>query len=149
MRFDKTRSAGHLINHAARLFAHALHDRMKHLGLAPAQFMALVELWETDGLTQAELTERLGVEQATLAGTLARMERDGLIKRQPHPDDRRAKRNLLTAEAKSREAPAKAAASSTHKAALAELTEAETEQFILLINKIISALKEDRRNGHP
>jgi len=47
----------------------------------PAQFLALSELWGDDGLTQRELAERLGVEQATMANTLARMERDRLVER--------------------------------------------------------------------
>ncbi len=40
------RSAGFLANHMARLFAVALQRRIKPLGLAPAQFMTLLELWE-------------------------------------------------------------------------------------------------------
>lgn len=40
-----------------------------------------------DGLTEAELVQRLDVEEATMANTLSRMERDGLIRRRP-PDGR-------------------------------------------------------------
>ena len=45
------------------------------------QFAVLLELWAGDGLTQKELVERLDVEQATMANTLARMVRDGLVER--------------------------------------------------------------------
>ena len=71
--FDRARSAGYLANHMARLFAQRLHERIRPLGLAPAQFMTLLALWEEDGLTQRDLFERLDVEQATMANTLARM----------------------------------------------------------------------------
>jgi DNA-binding MarR family transcriptional regulator len=57
-------------------------------------------------LTQRELLDRLDIEQATLANTLARMERDGLIVRRPHASDRRAMRNFLTDKAKTIEEPA-------------------------------------------
>ena len=76
--FDKHRSAGYLANHMARVFAHALAERIRPLGLAPGQFMTLIELWREDGLTQRDLVARLDVEQATMANTLKRMERDGI-----------------------------------------------------------------------
>jgi DNA-binding MarR family transcriptional regulator len=83
-------SAGFLANHMARLFASALAEGLRPLGIAPAQFMVLLELWREDGLTQRDLVERLDVEQATMASTLNRMERDGLIERRAHATDRRA-----------------------------------------------------------
>ena len=103
MKFDKNQSAGYLANHMARLFAQGLQARIKHLGLAPAQFMTLLALWQEDGLTQRQLIERLDVEQATMANTLARMVRDGLIERRPHPEDGRAQVVCLTAKARADE----------------------------------------------
>jgi len=43
--FDKSRSAGYLANHQARLFAQALAESINPMGLAPAQFQCLLELW--------------------------------------------------------------------------------------------------------
>ena len=88
MPFEKNDSAGYLINHLARIFAQALAREIKPLGLAPGQFMVLLELWREDGLTQRDLVARLDVEQATLANTLSRMERDGLVRRAPAPQRR-------------------------------------------------------------
>ena len=79
MDFRKDESAGYLANHMARLFAIALNERIGPLGLAPAQFMTLLELWNEDGLSQKDLVQRLDVEQATMANTLSRMERDVLV----------------------------------------------------------------------
>lgn len=83
----KTESAGYLMNHIARQFAILLGKGLKPLGIAPAQFPILLELWQKDGLSQQELVERADLKQATIANTLARMERDGLITREPNPDD--------------------------------------------------------------
>lgn len=63
----KTTSAGYVVNHLGRLMANGLQRRIEPLGLAPAQFMTLLELWEADGVTQRALVERLEVEQATMA----------------------------------------------------------------------------------
>lgn len=141
MAFDKSTSAGYLANHLARLFAIGLQQRIGPLGLAPAQFMTLLELWVRDGLTQAELVERLDVEQATMANTLARMARDGLIERRPHPDDRRAQQIWLTERARSLQGPATDAASAQNEAALAGLSKAERKELLKLMSRAIGNMR--------
>ncbi|MEM8756112.1 MAG: MarR family transcriptional regulator [Pseudomonadota bacterium] len=141
MAFAKSKSAGYVANHMARLFAIGLQRRIKPLGLAPAQFMTLLELWAEDGLTQAELVERIDVEQATMANTLKRMERDGLIERRPHPEDGRARRNWLTPAAKALQGPATDAARAQNEAALGDLTEAERSAFLDLSGRIIRRMQ--------
>lgn len=141
MRFEKTNSAGYLANHLARLFGLHLARAIEPLGLAPAQFMALLELWDRDGLTQSELVDRLDIEQATLALTLKRMERDRLIIRKPNPEDKRARLIWLTDQAKALEAPAKAAASEINAKALSALAEDDREKFVETMRAAIHALK--------
>lgn len=142
MGFDKSKSAGYLANHMARLFALGLQARIRPLGLAPAQFMTLLELWSSDGLTQAQLVERLDVEQATMANTLKRMERDGLITRKPHPDDGRAQQNWLTRKALALQEPATRAARAQNEAALQGLSKEEREAFLALMHHTIRAMKQ-------
>ncbi len=141
MKFDKAKSAGYLANHMARLFAHGLHQRIKELGLAPAQFMTLLELWGGDGLTQKELVKRLDVEQATMANTLARMQRDGLVIRKPDKNDRRAQLVHLTPKARQLEIKATAAAMAQNKLALSELTPDEQQLFLDFMRRAIGAMK--------
>jgi len=141
MDFDKTRSAGYLANHLARLFAQHLAAGIAPLGLAPAQFMTLLELWPEDGLTQAELCARLDVEQATMAGTLGRMARDGLIERRAHPADRRARTVHLTDRARVLEAPATAAAQAVNAQVLAALPEAERGPFVASLHRIVGEMR--------
>lgn len=54
---------------------------MTPLGLLPAQFTALAEIAEAEGLTQKDLVERLGLEQPGVARTLAGLEAMGWIER--------------------------------------------------------------------
>lgn len=130
-------SAGYLINHAARLCAIELRQQIAPLGLAPAQFMTLLELWREDGLTQRTLTDRLAVEQATMANTIARMERDGLIERRPHPQDQRARLIYMTERARTLEAPATEAANEINKKTLSVLSADEREVFISLLQRLV------------
>ena len=142
MRFDKTKSAGFLANHMARLFTNGLHQRIAPLGIAPAQFMALLELWgEKDGLTQRELVERLDVEQATMANTLARMQRDGLIEKKPHPSDKRAQIICLTQKAIDLKPDAIAAAAAQNKLALSDLSEEEHRHFLDMMGRVVNSMK--------
>lgn len=142
MTFSKTTSAGYLANHMARLFAHGLHRRIQPLGLAPAQFMTLLELWGEDGLTQKQLVERLDVEQATMANTLRRMERDGLITRCPHPDDGRAHQTWLTPHARALRAAATAAAQAQNDHALSDLSDEERDVFLDLMRRVVRTMKD-------
>lgn len=139
--FEKERSAGYLANHLARLFAHRLARALAPHGLAPAQFMALLELWREEGLTQADLVTRLDVEQATLAATLARMVRDGLVTSEPHAHDRRARALRLTERARALEAPAKEAAAAVNREALAALAPQERALLVALMGKLVAGMR--------
>lgn len=143
MDFVKNQSAGYLLNHLARIFARGLTARIKPLGLSTGTFPALLELWETDGLTQKQLVERLDIEQATMANTLARMERDGLIVRKKDEGDGRVQRVWLTAQAQDLRGPAVSAALDENTSALAGLSETERDQFVALMQKVILTSTRD------
>ncbi|AJD39550.1 MULTISPECIES: MarR family winged helix-turn-helix transcriptional regulator [Rhizobium] len=93
-------SGAYLASQLAKGFARSLQQRAAGLGFSPGQFPILLELWAEDGLTQKQLLERVDIEQATMANTLARMARDGLIERRPHPSDKRAQLIFLTPNAR-------------------------------------------------
>ncbi len=143
MKFQKDLSAGFLANQMARLFAKGLQQRIRPLGLAPAQFMTLLALWDEDGLTQGELVRRLDVEQATMANTLTRMERDGLIERRTRPDDGRSQSIHLTPRAVALQEPATMAARAQNEAALADFTEDERQALLALMRRAIAAMHQD------
>ncbi|MEL6615307.1 MAG: MarR family transcriptional regulator, partial [Bacteroidota bacterium] len=64
-----------------------LTDRCRDVGLTLAQHDVLAAL-STDGpLRQNELASRLFVTKSNVTALLARMERDGLVRRAPDPDD--------------------------------------------------------------
>jgi DNA-binding MarR family transcriptional regulator len=80
----------------SRMFDRELRMALVKTGVAPGQLPVLLALFDTDAPTQAELARELAVEQPTMASTLARMERDGLVERLPDPEDRRRARVHLT-----------------------------------------------------
>lgn len=142
MDFDREHSAGYLANLMARLFARQLEARIRPLGLGLGAFPALLHLWERDGLTQKELVQRLTIEQPTMANTLARMERDGLVTRSRDETDARAQRIWLTKKGRELEARAVAQAIEVNRLALADLDAREREVFLSLIRRIIASLDD-------
>lgn len=142
MTFNHSKSAGYLVNHIARLFFEALRKEIDPLGIVPGQFPALLALWQQDEQTQRELVEKLDVEQATMANTLNRMERDGLIQRRDHPTDGRAKVICLTEKARAIRDDAYVAASSVNDTALAGFSPEERELFITFMQRIIRTLQK-------
>lgn len=70
---------------------------LRPAGLTPAGLEVLRVLHEADGpLPPHEIGDRRLVTRGTITGVLDSLETDGLVVRQPHPDDRRMLRICLT-----------------------------------------------------
>lgn len=99
------------------------------LGLTYPQYLALLVLWERDGLAVGELGERLFLDSGTLTPLLKRMEAAGWLQRERAAADERRVMVSLTAEGralrqKARRVPLQLAqASGCSAAELAELTQ--------------------------
>ena len=142
-------SPGYLVNHLARLFAASLQARIRPMGLSTGVFPVMLHLWQEDGLTQRDLVARVGVEQATMANTLTRMERDGLILRRPDPDDGRARRIWLTARGTALRDDAVAAAADENANVLSGLSEVERTHLVTLVRKAIDTFEEKASSRAP
>jgi DNA-binding MarR family transcriptional regulator len=83
--------------------AHALRkafDRLAvGLGVTRAQWKVLFKLTRTPGLRQVELADMLDLEPITLCRIVDRLEEAGLVERTRDPEDRRAWRLHVTAQA--------------------------------------------------
>ena len=68
------------------------------IGLFPGQEILLMQLSEKDGEPQKTLCESIGLDHSTVAKSVARLERDGLIERRKCPNDGRISQVHLTRE---------------------------------------------------
>ena len=80
---------------------------LEELGLTYPQYLAMLVLWERDGLMVSELGERLYLDSGTLTPLLKRLEASGYISRLRAVDDER--RVLITLTASGRKLKAQAA----------------------------------------
>lgn len=129
-----------MTNWAGRLFVRSLERR---LGSGAGQMPVCLALQDGSALPQKELARIAAVEQPTMAATLARMERDGLIRRTPDPADRRSALISLTPQGRRRATAALEAAKAVNAIAMAPLSPDERERFFAIMEKIIAALDAD------
>ena len=131
-------SLGYLINRAARAFASRLADELRPFEVGIGQWAVLLHLWGNDGMTQAQLSRRVAIEQPTMVRTIDRMERDGLVTRSPDPNDRRASRITLTERGWNLRDALVPLADGVNRAATASLTDEEVHTLERLLAKLVA-----------
>ena len=97
--FPLAESSGFLVRDANRAFQRLLEKRIAPYGVARGQWYFLRVLWSEDGLSQRELSARVGTMEPTTVIALRSMERSGLIRRVRSSDDKRRSQVWLTAKA--------------------------------------------------
>src|SRR5579862_1047039 len=108
-------------------------------GVHEGQQFILRQLWAEDGQAPGEIARRLGLSTPTVTRAATRMEAAGLLRREPHPGDRRLVRLLLTERGRSLKGVIAAEMDKLTDQALATFGPAEREA-------LIRALVDIRRN---
>lgn len=86
---DDNDDVAYLLRDAQRTLSRALADRIAGYGVTIGQWYFLRALWEEDGLTQRELSQRVGMMEPTTVAALNGMERRDLVQRIRNQRDRR------------------------------------------------------------
>jgi len=137
---DVLSTPGHLISLAARGFARLSEARLKPLGFGVGHLPVLVALRDGRASTQRDLARFARIEQPPMAQMLARMERDGLIRRAPDPADGRSSRITLTEIAEARLPDAVDVLLRGNQAVLRDFTDAEAGMLVALLTRLIAGL---------
>ena len=140
MERDVLSTPGHLISLAARGFARLSEARLKPLGFGVGHLPVLIALREGRAGTQRDLARFAKIEQPPMAQMLARMERDGLIRRAPDPADRRSSRITLTEVAEARLPDAVKALLQGNQEVLRDFSDDEAELLVALLTRLIANL---------
>ncbi len=134
-------SASFWINRASKLLMQLQDERIRPLGLRVSQIPVLFALEHDGPISQKELAQRAKVEQPTMAEMLARLERDGVIERQPNPQDKRGSLNALTLKSRLRIPDAKATLVQMEKDMTTGFSEAEKVLLVSLLQRVIQNLE--------
>jgi DNA-binding MarR family transcriptional regulator len=129
-------SAKHALAHAsAAAFAqHGVHEGQQYV---------LRCLWREDGLSPGEIARRLGLATPTVTRAATRMEATGLLRREPHPSDRRLVRLRLTDRGRELEKVIDEQTNQLTERALATLGAAERESLVRALHEIRRNLSAD------
>jgi len=139
------RILGLTVNTLGRSIVWSLTQRTAQRGVLPGAYPVIAWLMHRPAATQTELSRLIGVEQPTMAVTLRRMERDGIIQRTPDPDHGRKSQVKLTARGRKLSEVISAAAHDVQKVASKGLTPAELEEFYRLAGLMTENLNTERR----
>ena len=110
---------------------------MRHISEGKgSQKRILMILLECGGMTQRELTERLGIQPGSASEVIGKLEAAGLLTRSPSETDRRTTDICLTAAGKAAAGEALAQRHERHRQMFASLSDEEKETLLGLLEKL-------------
>ena len=139
--WEPMKTPGHYFSRIARGLARIGDARLKDLGFATAQLPVLTALKDGAALSQTELARWARVEQPTMAQLLARMERDGIVRRTPDPHDGRSSLVSLTEDARARLPAGRAVLEQGNREATAGLSPQEHDTLIDLLQRVLANIE--------
>jgi DNA-binding MarR family transcriptional regulator len=93
---DPANSLGYLARIVHRAFYRQLERRTLAAGVSSGQWPFLRALWTVEGMSQRELSLRVGMQEPTTVAALNTLEKSGLVRREPSKADRRKIHVFLT-----------------------------------------------------
>jgi DNA-binding MarR family transcriptional regulator len=132
---------GMLLRDADTAFNRYLTAQLAGHGVTFGQFQHLRNLWVENGLTQAELSRRIGIEMASSTAILDSLEAAKLATRVRNTADRRKINVFLTPAGAALEKPLMACAADANKHASKGLSKAEVAHLFSLVGQVIENFK--------
>jgi MarR family transcriptional regulator, organic hydroperoxide resistance regulator len=120
---------GYVLRHTHKALSRRLAAELAEAGIAFKHYYYLRALFETDGISQVELSERVGVDQSTVVTVIDTLVRQKVVERRKDPNDRRKALIYLTPKGKTLRRPIQAAIDTAHVDALRGVTAADLKVF--------------------
>ena len=145
-------SVGYLFRLVFRASSRTLERRILPHGVTSGQWRFLRLLWVEDGLTQSELSKRVGMREPTTVAAVNGMERAGYVVRHKSAADRRKVHVYLTARAKRLKSKLLPFVAEVNAVALEGLTSHQAKVFRKTLIRILENLGRDsgdqQQNAH-
>ena len=138
---DPARSIGYLIRETSRLILARLQVLLTPHDVTLGQYFVLRELWQGEGLTQRELSERIAIQEQSTVATIDAMEKRDLVVRVRSTEDRRKIHIHLTARGRGLRKRLLGYAARVINGATDDFDENELESLRTLLQKLRANLK--------
>src|SRR3954464_11702157 len=146
-------TSGHEVARALRAAYLALHrqtnDCLAKDGVTADQFVLLAALAEADAVTQQELVRRVGSDPSTVRAMLLLLEGRGLVGRQRHPTDGRARCVTLTVKGRQVFKKLWTKSESLRSRLLSAFEPDEVTALLGLLGRVAEAMAPPASNGSP
>ncbi|MEU9064587.1 MarR family transcriptional regulator [Streptomyces sp. NPDC048430] len=120
---------------------------LRALNLHPGQELLLMQLYDRDGQTQAELLERAGLDHSTVSKSLRRMQEAGLLAREPAPHDRRVMVVTLTDAGRALREPIAGMWRALEEISVRDLTPDQVEMFTTCARTVEKSVRDHGRQA--
>ncbi len=140
-------SAGYIVSDAHKAFARCLARELARYDISSTHYYYLLALFEEDGISQMELSERVGKNRATVTSVVDTMEGQGLVKRVRDPGDRRKINIVLTTKGSRLRRPLLESITDVQRTAVRGIASSDLEKFRSTMERMIRNLtvRTDRR----
>ena len=142
--YDFENSIGFIVNRTAKAFVKALDSELHdQVGITVGQWKVIVMLVKTNGLTQKEIADKLGLESPTLIPIIDKMEKEELVIRKVDPSDRRNNRIYRTDKADALWERMVQCASKVRQVSVKEISDADLNIMRAALDKIWHNLRAE------
>lgn len=128
-----------LIKKTALIFDKFSNQLLTHYDLTGSQFKILMVLYKSPvgSVRQTDIENKFSMTNPTVTGLVQKLEAKDLVKRMPHPDDKRSKVLVLTNRAMAMKEELLALADSLEQQMTRNLTDTECDQLAGLLIKML------------
>jgi MarR family transcriptional regulator, organic hydroperoxide resistance regulator len=130
------RSVGYQVRMTHRALQRYLQIKIKPYGVTLGTWYFLRALWHEDGLTQRELSRRIGTREPTTMTAIQAMEANGLVRRVRNDADRRKQNVFLTPKGRRLKSKLLPLAAEVVNTATAGFGERELALFLRLLSAV-------------
>jgi DNA-binding MarR family transcriptional regulator len=127
---------GMLLRETNIAFNRALRTELGAHDITFGQFQHLHQLWKEDGISQAELSKRIGIARAESTGVIDSLEQGSLIRRKRDPGDGRRLMVFLSPKGRALQPLLWDCAKNVNRQARDGLSVAETAQLFDLLDRV-------------
>lgn len=145
---DPNESPGYLVRDTNIAVGKALRRRLSHYGMTLGQYYFMRALWIEEGLSQRELSQRVGTTEPTTASVLRLLEKNGLVRRVRNRKDRRTINIFPTQKGRNLKNELLRMAIGINEIATDGFSPADMANFKRLLKIMKANLEEDETSSH-